>query len=460
MPPRLEGARHTLVKAVPTSVIHWPDPMSFDEPGRTSIPLLHKVLYGLGYLGIALTTDITLFWLVKCYRPAPDDARWHILVSALAFTFALVVGRLVDAVADPLVGYWSDRLRTRLGRRKPFLLVGGPVLALMFVLIWTPPTPTLSTANAVYLGLALSAFFFAFTIVVCPYLAMLPEITSSRSERVSLTSWQAGFSILGAVGGVALAGYLVEHHGYRTMSLCLAPVVLASSWAPLLVPLPAPASRPAHFPLGRAIAHTLRNPFFRPYLVGMLLFWVAVRMIMAALAKIVEVRAQVLEAQQGMVVAAGLLVAALFLPFMPRIAKRAGKKRLLLTAMLYFGILVIPLPFLGDLPLPLSPVGQAVLLMALAGPAIAVLFTLPNAIVADIVDRDADATGQRREAIYYGVQGSIVKLGMGLGAGIAVLLMHRFGERVTQQGGFLAVALAAAAVSFLAAAALARYPGR
>ena len=52
-----------------------------------------------------------------------------------------------------------------------------------------------------------------------------------------------------------------------------------------------------------------------------------------------------------MVVAAGLLVAALFLPFMPRIAKRAGKKRLLLTAMLYFGILVIPLPFLGDLPL-------------------------------------------------------------------------------------------------------------
>ena len=84
-------------------------------------------------------------------------------------------------------------------------------------------------------------------------------------------------------------------------------------------------------------------------------------------------------------------------------------------------VLMIPLIFLGNLPLPLSAFGQAVLVMALAGPAIAVLFTLPNAIVADIVDRDEEQTGQRREAIYFGVQGLIVKAGLGLGIGLAAV---------------------------------------
>ncbi len=244
------------------------------------------------------------------------------------------------------------------------------------------------------------------------------------------------------------------------MALSLAPVVVLCSWAPLLVPQSAAGAKPSSFPVSKALTSTLRNPWFVPYVLGQLCFWIAVRMILLALPKLVEVRAGVGETQTGLVMASGPLVAGALLPFMPRVARWLGKKRLLIGAMVYFGLLVGPLPFIGDLPLPLSPLGQAFLLMACAGPAVAVLFTLPNAIVADIVDRDEESTGERREAIYFGVQGLLVKLGMGIGAGLTALLLERFGETVVDQGGFVACALAAASIAFLAAAVMTRYRGR
>jgi len=365
----------------------------------------------------------------------------------------------MDAVADPLVGFWSDRVQTHWGRRKPFIFVGGPLLAVMFVLIWIPPNPAISLLNGIYLAVIASVFFFCFTVVVCPYLAMLPEITPDPAERVRLTTWQGGFNILGAVGGMLIAGYLIDHYGYLTMALCFAPVVLLCSWAPLLVPTPAEGAAPSDFPLAQALLTTLRNPFFLPYVVSQLLFWIALRIIMGALPKLVEVRAEVGETQQGIVMAAGLLMAAVFFPFMPGLASRVGKKRILMGAMLYFGVVMIPLIFLGKLPLPLSAFGQGLLLMALAGPPIAVLFTLPNAIVADIVDRDEDQTGQRREAIYFGVQGLIVKAGLGLGIGLAALELGHFGETAARQGGFVACLLSAMVFAWLAAVVLTRYRG-
>ncbi len=423
------------------------------------VPLGHKILYGMGYLTVALTTDMTLTWILKRYRPDPTDARWNVLVTAGALLAAMIVGRLVDAVADPLVGFWSDRIRTRWGRRKPFIVVGAPLLTIMFVVIWVPPVATVSLLNAVYLAVTASLFFFAFTLVVCPYLAMLPEITDDPSERVSLTVWQGGFNVIGAVGGMWLAGHLIEHHGYLTMALCFAPAVLLCAWAPLLVPTPVAGAEPSDFPLARAITSTLRNPFFVPYVVSQVLFWLSLRITLAAGPKIIEVRAQVAETQQGLAMATALLVAALFFPAMRGLAERWGKKRLLMVAMVHFGLVMLPLAFLGNLPLPLSAYGQALLIMALAGPAVAALFSLPNAMMADIVDRDEELTGQRREAIYFGVQGLLVKAGMGLGIGLAAVLLARFGETAARQGGFVACPLAAMALAWAAAAVLTRYQG-
>ncbi len=431
-----------------------PPPSAQPEAG---VRLRDKVLYGMGYLSVALTTDVTLVWLLKRYYPDSSSVASTASVSVAAFIMATVFGRAVDALADPLVGFWSDRTHSRWGRRKPFLLLGAPLLAVLFVLIWTPPVPGLSLINGLYLAASLALFFFLFTVVVCPYLAMLPEMTASRSERVSLAAWQGAFNVVGAVGGTVASGYLIDHYGYATMGLCLAPVILLSSWAPLLVRQPGVRPKPSGFPLREAVISTFRNSLFVPYVVAQLLFWIGVRIIIGVLPKLLGVRLEMREERIGYVMATGLTVAAVFLPAMPMIARWAGKKRLLIGSMLYFGALVTLMPFLGALPLPVAGARQAYLLMALAGPALAVLFSLPNAIVADIVDRDEESTGERREAIYFGVQGLLVKAGMGLGVGLAAALLWLFGAEAERQGGYLACALTVTAISVAAAAAMTRY---
>ena len=423
------------------------------------VPLRYRILYGLGYLTVALTADMTLTWVLKRYRPDPADPRWNVLVTAGALFAAMLLGRIIDGIADPLVGYWSDRIRTRWGKRKPFILLGAPLLAITFVLLWLPPDDTATAANAVYLAIMAAAFFFAFTVVVCPYLAMLPEITSDPGERVALATWQGGFNIAGAVGGMAVAGFLIEAHGYRTMALSFAPIILLCAWAPLLVPTPLAQQTPCTFRLADAIGRTLANPLFLPYVVSQALFWIALRIVLAAGPKIIEVRAAVRETEQGLVMATALVSAALALPLVSRLAGRNGKRRVLKAAMLHYGLEMIQLALVGILPIGLAPLWQAVVIMALVGPAVGALFTLPNAMVADIVDRDEDETGQRREAIYFGVQGLLVKAGLGLGIGIAALLLDWLGETTARQGGFTACALAATVLSWAAAVALTRYRG-
>ncbi len=435
--------------------------MATTEPSvkPRGVPLRHKLLYGMGYLTVALTTDMTLTWLLKRYRPDPTDPRWDVLATELAWAVALVLGRVMDAVADPLIGYWSDRIRTRWGRRKPFILVGAPFLALMFIAIWLPPDSAPTLLNGVYLAAMASLFFFAFTIVVCPYLSMLPEITSDPRERVSITAWQGGFNIVGAVAGMVVAGWLIETYSYTVMALVFAPAVLLFAWAPLLVPTPLAGEESSRLALGQAIRQTLRNPLFVPYVVSQVCFWIGLRIVMGAGAKIVEVRANVGETGQGAVMASALLAAGILLPVVQWLAGRFGKKPVLMASMVWFGLFMVPLAFVGQLPVGLAPLTQAFVVMALIGPAISAIFVLPNAMVADIVDHDESMTGERREAIYFGVQGLLVKAGLGVGAATAGILLGRLGETATSQGGFIACPLVAMLFAWVAAVALTRYRG-
>lgn len=420
------------------------------QTGRP-VPLVYKVLYGSGYITVALSTFVVITWLLNFYRP---------LASGLAFAGAVIFGRVVDAVADPLIGSWSDRLKTRWGRRKPLIFVGGPLMAIGFVLIWAPPVDSQSPSNALYLAATMSFFLFAFTVAVCPYLAMLQEITEDRAERISLGVWQGGFFVVGAVGGAFVGGYLIEYfQSYLAMALCFAPVILLCSWLPLLVPTPVEADRPSVFSLREGILRTFRNPLFPPYVISQVVFWTALQLIVSATPPTVEVRAGATPAQSGAIIGVALLVAGVLMPVVDTLGKRMGKKSLLLLAMILFGVVMVPVAFLGDLPLPLSPMGQALLLMGLAGPPIAGLFALPNAMVADIVDRDEELTGQRRAAIYFGVQGMLVKAGMGLGLGLARILLGGLGDTASRQGGFVACPLVAMALAWAAAAVLTRYRG-
>ena len=110
------------------------------------------------------------------------------LEPALAGT-ALLIALLVDAVSDPVVGYWSDNTRSRLGRRHPFMYASALPVALCYFLLWQPP----ELSNQ---GLFLYLLAFAIlirtliTFFETPSSALMPELTQDYDERTTVQAWR------------------------------------------------------------------------------------------------------------------------------------------------------------------------------------------------------------------------------------------------------------------------------
>ena len=171
------------------------------------------MVFGLGSFASTMLTSVVVTWLLYyatgSHQGAAAGGAGHGL-----FGLGMAVGRIADALADPFVGRWSDRTRTRLGRRLPFVLGGAIPLGLLFVLLWLPYTDASLLARAVRVAVTLTAFFAVYTVVVCPYLAMLPEIAVDPRTRLRLATWQAAGSVLGGGAVVLFAPRLFDELGY------------------------------------------------------------------------------------------------------------------------------------------------------------------------------------------------------------------------------------------------------
>ncbi|MFW6369133.1 MAG: MFS transporter [Myxococcota bacterium] len=201
---------------------------------KNELPFWGKLAYAAGAGGWCLIDRLLITWLLYFYvvRPAADG---QVLVSAFAFGAIMLLGRVVDAIADPLVAKWSDNHGGRLGRRVPFLLGSGVLYLAVFLALFHPPFRAGSSLNAVYLSVGLAAYFTLFTVYVTPYLALLPELARSMKDRVDLTTWKAAFSILGVAAAFVGGGILIDAVGMQGMLFLAAALALVLLYIPALI---------------------------------------------------------------------------------------------------------------------------------------------------------------------------------------------------------------------------------
>ncbi len=129
------------------------------------------------------------------YLPAFYAGHLGISLSALGIVFFL--GRLWDGMTDPIIGYYSDKLRFRMGRRKPWVLVGTPFLIIATYFLCRPP----EGVGVVYLLVALVLFYIAYTVVRIPYISWGAELSNNYQERNRI----AGFRELGTMLGILIS---------------------------------------------------------------------------------------------------------------------------------------------------------------------------------------------------------------------------------------------------------------
>jgi GPH family glycoside/pentoside/hexuronide:cation symporter len=398
------------------------------------LPRLNRLLYASGSFGGNVISRSKDLWLIYFYAPPADadvEKRVPILVLGALFTAA----RLIEALDDPIIGWWSDRTRSRWGRRIPFVVLATPFYAVFFVLLWTPPIGNESMVNALYFFLMLEGFHLFSTLSGGPFESLLPEIAVTSKGRVSIVTWQVAIALVGS-------GIIRDAFGFQAMAVSMAVMGMASryialsgAWRHVRLDV-----EPAQVKPIEAIRSTFTNSPFLFFLPTFILFNMAISMMTAALpfwsgavllgglpsdiAKVEAGNPATLQlfglefgVAEGTVVAlltaAAIIVVLLCLPLVYRMSLRRGKAWVYSTAMLIGGVYLPFIAFMGFLP-GIDKLLQAVLFVALMGLPMAAVFTFPNAIMADIIDYDELKTGMRREAIYYGTQATLEKIASAL----------------------------------------------
>jgi GPH family glycoside/pentoside/hexuronide:cation symporter len=404
------------------------------------LPLRDRLLYASGSLGANITFQTLATWLIYFYAP-PDDADRSPLVPIAIVGLVLVIGRIIEAIDDPFIGYWSDTTRSRWGRRLPFIVIGTPFLALTFFLLWTPPLDHESAWNGLYLFVVLQAFFVFNTIVGGPYDALLPEIATTSADRVSLSAWKVLFGAAGAAIVFLLGGPLIAVWGFAGMGLFMAAVTLVSRYLPVLGVRghERRESQPSSFRFVQALRATLENSQFLAFVPAFVLFTTSQVMLTQWFPYYADValRDTSIDLPFGPTLddaeeKVALITALFFLPLiaavpvMSWLATRVSKHRIYAASMFAAGIYFPLLAFIGFLPA-MPKFAQSLLLLALALP-LAGLFVFPQALLADIIDFDEQRTGERREAVYYGMLATLQKTGLGLAAATFAIVLAVFGK--------------------------------
>ncbi|MCL1896712.1 MAG: glycoside-pentoside-hexuronide (GPH):cation symporter [Clostridiales bacterium] len=135
-----------------------------------------------------------------------------------------LLGKIWDAVIDPGMGMISDNTRTRFGRRRPFFLIGAPLILFAFMMMWHPLQADSETSKIVFFIFAYMLMNTASAIVSVPFLAMSAELSTDYNERTSITNIRMIVSIISSIVCAVAPMLIVGMHedirsGYIMMSL-------------------------------------------------------------------------------------------------------------------------------------------------------------------------------------------------------------------------------------------------
>lgn len=414
-----------------------------------------KALYSSGSIGLNIVSLSVSSWLLYFYVPPSDRTDLVSYAPAGLVGLVLFVAGLWDGVIDPFLGHWSDGLKSRWGRRRPFLMFGTPVMVVAMVLLWTPPVRRESVVNVVYLFVVAALYYTAFSAVGMPYDGTLPEMAPDTHERVKLSTWKMIFGIIGFVGGSLTVPMLWESLGPLGMGIAVAVIGLVSMYLVLIVLRePEYAKHQQPMPAWEALRATFTNGQFLVFFFATLLIHVSYATILAISPYFVT---QVVGGTEGDVtIFQGLLVLLMILcaPFWIWVRTKFRDKWVITAAMALMGV-TLALNFV----VPSAPVtGEAafmpgLLIFPLTAFPISGYLIMAYAMMGNVVDYDEMLTGRRREAIYYGNFSLATNAGSAVAAALLPVMLKTFGDTQANPMG-IRLSFILAGVMALAAAAV------
>ncbi|MEL6857825.1 MAG: MFS transporter [Pseudomonadota bacterium] len=403
--------------------------------------VLTKLAYGAGAVADGVKNNGFEYFLLFYYS------------QVLGVDFALVgatlmIAMVVDGLTDPIVGYWSDNLRTRFGRRHPFMYAAVIPVGIAYVFAWNPPAGLTGNELFPYLLMITIAVRVAFTFYEVPSSALVAELTDDYDERTSFFSFRYVF---GWLGGVTMAGYtllflLVDTEqygsgflnvdGYKTYGNIAAIVIISSILVCALgtharIPTLKTPKTTQPMTIGRVFAEIgtmMSNKSFQGLFVAALFGFMAAGVAASLNYYINGFYWEFTTTQTFYLTISVFVSAAIAFILAPIVSKTLGKKR---GAIIIGGVAftVAPMPVLLRLLGLMPPNGtellfNIILIVTMLDVALIIAYQiLSSSMIADIVEENELKTGRRSEGIFFAGISFMRKLARGSGLFLASLVL-------------------------------------
>jgi len=389
-----------------------------------------KLGYGMAETGITAVQLLTQIYLLKYYTEIVG------LMPSLA-GIALGISILWDGVSDPLMGNISDKTKSRFGRRRPYILIGGILLSLAILLLFSPPDIHSQMGKFLYLLIAYLTVNTAMTIISVPHIALGGELAFERNERTSIFGWRLFFSNIGMLVGMLVPAAILQSLGDESSKVniqasrsfaseIVAGVILISAMISFLVTKDrdiVPLNTKKEMSFFESLGSILNNRVFLPLLLAFIIATIGRTFNSAIALYYYQYRLGLKESDVVInILLPFFLVLMISIPFWVWLSKKIGKKIPAFLGVFLLGLLTV-------IAYPLFPYGEIrpPLIVAFFGGILAGSILIMDSLLTDVVDYDEWKTKQKREGIYFGFWKMGVKFSQAIGIALTGFMLDFIG---------------------------------
>lgn len=394
-------------------------------------PITNKLLwiFAVGQFGWSLLSGIVSNWMVYYYTGSPDAQNPNtgifasgitqnpILFKLTLFGLVLAVGRIFDAITDPLIAGWSDRSNYRGGRRIPFMRAVAIPFALVTIGLFTLPQTANVAVNDALLFVLLLLFYLVMTIFCTPYNALIAELGDTQEHRINVSTFISFTFIAGQSVSFMLpnvAGMLQSAAG-QAGSVRLA-VAIMSTVACVAMLIPSLYikerdyidSKPSETRAFRSLLKTFSNGQFRRFVYSDVIYFFALTLFQTGLA-FYETKLMEIEDTWTFVLTATMtFISVLLYPAVNKLAPKLGKKKLIITGFFAYSLVFLITSICG------KGLYWGFIVAVCASVPMAILGILPQACVADVAELNRLETGEDRSGMFFAARTFAFKMGQAL----------------------------------------------
>lgn len=388
-----------------------------------SLKLKEKFGYATGEFSSSLFWITISFWLMNFIT---DELG---LAASLAGT-AILIGKLWDAVTDPVVGQLSDRTKSRWGRRRPWFLFGAIPFGACFFLMFFNPGITGQIGLFIWVALTFILLCTAYTCVNIPYNSLLPELTKNYNERSSLSGYKSVFAIAATLVGAGLVQpilgfFKTSKAGFMGMGAIFGILIAVFALIPFFFVKEKninAVDKNQTMGFFKKNADAFKNKPFRTILYTWVANTIGITLITSSLVYYFK---YILNDENLMTFAIIILIVSslIFIPLTVKMSKVIGKNITYAAGMIIFLVSLLIMFFAGHI------VGIILIyiLMVFAGIGMSTHYVLPWSIVPDTIDYGYAKSGIRQEGVYYGIWTFTIKIGQALSGFMLGILLGAFG---------------------------------